>query len=365
MIELDIQTRLGDFALNAKLHAPSGGVLALFGRSGSGKTSILRALAGLARPDQGRIALGGEVLFDSAKGIDVPAEKRRLGYVFQDSRLFPHLDVAANLRYGAKRAPGGERRADIDAIVTLLGIEALLARKPVALSGGERQRVAIGRALLARPRALLMDEPLASLDAARKAELLPYLDRLQAETKLPIVYVSHAADEVMRLADRIALIDGGAVRALGTIAEMALHPDFTAIAGRFDAGGVLETTIAAHLPEYALTRLDFAGGTLEVPALDAAPGTRVRVHVRARDVMVATKKPEGLSARNAIQATIARVTQNADGPDAELALIAGDQTIAARLTRASVAELGLREGMQVYAILKSVAVGKSDATRRD
>lgn len=364
MIELDIETRLGDFALKAKLLAPSGGVLALFGRSGSGKTSILRALAGLARPDQGRIALGGDVLFDSAQGIDVPAEKRRLGYVFQDSRLFPHMDVAANLRFGAKRAPGGERRADFDAIVALLGIENLLARKPVALSGGERQRVAIGRALLARPRALLMDEPLASLDAARKAELLPYLDRLQAETKLPIVYVSHAADEVMRLADRIALIDGGAVRALGTIAEMALHPDFTAIAGRFDAGGVLETTVADHMPEYALTRLDFAGGTLDVPALDAKPGTRVRVHVRARDVMVATKKPEGLSARNAIEATIARVTTSADGPDAELALVAGDQIIAARLTRASVADLGLRDGMKVYAILKSVAVGKSDATRR-
>ncbi|MBC8793694.1 MAG: molybdenum ABC transporter ATP-binding protein [Tagaea sp. CACIAM 22H2] len=365
MIELDIRTRLGDFTLNAKLQAPSDGVLALFGRSGSGKTSILRALAGLARPDQGRIALGGDVLFDSAKGIDVPAEKRRLGYVFQESRLFPHLDVAANLRYGAKRAPGGERRADFDAIVALLGIEALLPRKPIALSGGERQRVAIGRALLARPQALLMDEPLASLDAARKAELLPYLDRLQAEAKLPIVYVSHAADEVMRLADRIALIDGGTVRVIGTAAEIALDPGFAVIAGRFDSGGVLETAVAAHLPDYALTRLHFAGGTLDVPAIDAAPGTRVRVHVRARDVMVATKKPEGLSARNAIEATIARVTPSAAGPDAELALIAGDQTIAARVTRASVAELGLREGMPVYAILKSVAVGKSDATRRD
>jgi len=365
MIDIDIRKRLGDFALNAKLEVPSGGVLALFGRSGSGKTSILRALAGLVRPDEGRIALGGHVLFDSAKGIDVPAEKRHLGYVFQDSRLFPHLDVAANLRYGAKRAPGGARPADFDAIVALLGIEALLPRKPVALSGGERQRVAIGRALLARPQALLMDEPLASLDAARKDELLPYLDRLQSETKLPIVYVSHAADEVMRLADRIALIDHGEVRALGTIAEMALHPDFAAIAGRFDAGGVLETTVASHMPEYALTRLEFAGGTLDVPAIDAAPGTRVRVHVRARDVMVATKRPEGLSARNAIDATIARVTPSTDGPDAELALVAGGQTIAARLTRASVAELGLHEGQKVYAILKSVAVGKSDATRRD
>jgi molybdate transport system ATP-binding protein len=365
MIEIDIRKRLGDFALNAKLQAPSDGVLALFGRSGSGKTSILRALAGLARPDQGRIALGGNVLFDSATGIDVPAEKRRLGYVFQESRLFPHLDVAANLRYGAKRAPGGERRADFDAIVALLGIEHLLARKPIALSGGERQRVAIGRALLARPQALLMDEPLASLDAARKDELLPYLDRLQSETKLPIVYVSHAADEVMRLADRIALIDHGEVRALGTIAEMALHPDFAAIAGRFDAGGVLETTVANHMPEYALTRLQFAGGMLDVPAINAAAGTRVRVHVRARDVMVATTKPEGLSARNTIEATIARITQSANGPDADLVLFAGDQAIAARITRASLAALGLHQGMNVVAILKSVAVGKSDATRRD
>ena len=363
MIELDIQARLGDFALDARLATPADGTLALFGRSGSGKTSIVRAIAGLLRPARGRVALAGDTLFDSAKGIDVPAEKRRLGYVFQDSRLFPHLSVARNLRYGFERAPAGERRIGFDAVVALLGLEALLARKPATLSGGERQRVAIGRALLAAPRALLMDEPLASLDAARKAEVLPYLERMRAGTGLPIVYVSHAHDEVLRLADRIALIDDGAVRACGPVAEIAARLDLGPVAGRFEAGAVIDTKVAAYLPELALTRLEFDGGVLEVPALDAPPGTKVRVQVRARDVMLATIRPQGLSARNVIEARIAALKIE-DGAFAEAALAAGTATLRARMTRASVAELGLREGQTVFAVIKSVAIGRRDAQPR-
>jgi molybdate transport system ATP-binding protein len=360
MIELDIQARLGGFALDAKLSAPADGTLALFGRSGSGKTSIVRAIAGLLRPAQGRVAIAGAVFFDSAKGIDVPPEKRRLGYVFQDSRLFPHLSVARNLRYGMDRAPPGARRIGFDGVVALLGLEALLARKPGTLSGGERQRAAVGRALLAQPAALLMDEPLASLDSARKAEVLPYLERLRAQTRLPIVYVSHVHDEVLRLADRIALIDEGRVRACGAVAEIAARLDLGPLAGRFEAGAVIEARVAAHLPAVALTRLEFDGGVLEVPALDAAPGTRVRVQIRARDVMVATRRPEGLSARNVIGVRIAALKIE-DGAFAEAALAAGSAVLRARLTRASVAELGLREGMTAFAVIKSVAIGRRDA----
>jgi molybdate transport system ATP-binding protein len=363
MIELDIHARLGDFTLAATLAAPADGTLALFGRSGSGKTSILRAIAGLLRPARGRIAIAGAVFFDSAKGIDMPAEKRRLGFVFQESRLFPHLNVAGNLRYGLDRAPAGERRVRFDAVVALLGLEALLARKPATLSGGERQRVAVGRALLASPRALLMDEPLASLDSARKAELMPYLERLRATTGLPIVYVSHAHDEVLRLADRIALIDDGAVRACGGVAQIAARLDLGPLAGRFEAGAVIDTRVALHMPDVALTRLEFDGGTLDVPAIDAAPGTSVRVQIRARDVILAVSRPVGLSARNVIAGRIASLMIE-DGAFAEAALAVGSAVLRARITRASVAELGLREGLDVFAVVKSVAIGRRDAAAR-
>lgn len=363
MIELDIHARLGDFDLSATLATPADGTLALFGRSGSGKTSIVRAIAGLLRPARGRIAIAGTVFFDAAKGIDVPAEKRRLGYVFQDSRLFPHLSVARNLRYGFERAPAGERRIGFDAVVALLGLEALLARKPATLSGGERQRVAMGRALLAAPRALLMDEPLASLDSARKAEVLPYLERLRAQTGLPIVYVSHAHDEVLRLADRIALIDGGRVRACGAVAEIAARLDLGPLAGRFEAGSVLETAVERHMPDLALTRLSFDGGALEVPAIDAEPGTKVRVQIRARDVILATTRPQGLSARNLLAGRIVALKIE-DGAFAEAALEIGTAGLRARMTRASAAELGLREGMPIFAIVKSVAIGRRDAQPR-
>ncbi|MCA3245031.1 MAG: molybdenum ABC transporter ATP-binding protein [Azospirillum sp.] len=363
MIELDVEARLGDFALAARLQAPADGTLALYGRSGSGKTSIVRAIAGLLRPARGRIAVAGSVFFDAEAGVDVPPEKRRLGYVFQDARLFPHLNVARNLRYGFDRAPAGERRIGFDAVVALLGLETLLARAPATLSGGERQRVAVGRALLAQPRALLMDEPLAALDAARKAEVLPYLERLRATTGLPIVYVSHAQDEILRLADRIALIDDGRVRACGPVGEIAARLDLGPAAGRFEAGAVIDAVLARHVPESALSRLEFDTGALEVPALDAAPGAKLRVQIRARDVMIALTPPQGLSARNVIPARIAAL-QIEDGAFAEVALAAGASILRARVTRASAVELGLREGLAVFAVIKSVAVGRRDAQTR-
>lgn len=220
MLEVRAKCRLGAFRLDVELAAPTGGIVALFGRSGAGKTSLVNMLAGLLRPTEGRIALNDTVLFDSAAGIDLPPERRRLGYVFQEGRLFPHLDVRGNLLYGFRRAPAAERAIRLEQIVELLGIGPLLRRRPASLSGGEKQRVAIGRALLANPRLLLMDEPLASLDATRKAEILPFIERLRDELRLPIVYVSHDMSEIVRLADTIVLLADGRVTAIGSAEQV-------------------------------------------------------------------------------------------------------------------------------------------------
>jgi len=355
MPQLDFRMQAGSFALDVKLSAPDGGVLALFGRSGAGKTSIVRAIAGLARPSAGSIEIGGRTLFDAARRIDVPAEERAVGYVFQDSRLFPHLSVAGNLRYGLKRAKKGP--IGFDEIVDLLGIGDLLARRPWNLSGGERQRVAIGRALLAQPRILLLDEPLASLDPARKAELLPYLETLHAQTRVPVVYVSHALDEVVRLADTLAIVDRGRIAACGPLGEVAGRLDLRPLAGRFEAGAVIDATIDRHDRHYALSVLAFAGGELAVPLLDAPEGSGVRAQIRARDVLLATQKPEGLSARNVLAGRIVDLIPE-EGAYAELAVAVGATRLIARITRAALDELDLAIGSPVFAIVKSVAVDR-------
>ncbi|MBL8830765.1 MAG: molybdenum ABC transporter ATP-binding protein [Rhodospirillales bacterium] len=361
MLELDFRMKLGTFALDVRLAAPAG-ALALFGRSGAGKTSIVRAIAGLARPSDGRIAVAGSVLFDGAAGIDVPPERRRIGYVFQDARLFPHLTVEGNLRYGLRRAGPQARPIAFDAVVDLLGIGGLLGRRPANLSGGERQRTAIGRALLAQPRLLLMDEPLASLDAARKAELLPYLDRLRRELDIPIVYVSHSIDEVLRLADTLALVDAGRVAACGPVGEVTARVDLHPLAGRFEAGTALDARVAWHDAAFSLSRLEFDGGTLVVPAVEAPPGAPVRVHIRARDVLLATRRPEGISARNVLPGHVVAMEPE-PGAHAEIAVAIGNTRLRARLTRAAVADLGLAVGTPVYAIVKAVAIGRPGAAR--
>ncbi|MBW8900864.1 MAG: molybdenum ABC transporter ATP-binding protein, partial [Massilia sp.] len=252
----------GAFRLDVDLDLPQRGISALFGHSGSGKTTILRAIAGLERAPGGHVALGGEVWQDDARGLFVPVHRRALGYVFQEASLFPHLSVRANLEFGRKRVPAHERRFTLEPVTELLGIERLLERRPDGLSGGERQRVAIARALLASPRLLLMDEPLAALDLRRKLEILPYLERMHAELAIPIVYVSHAPDEVARLADHLVLLDDGKAVASGplteTLARVDLPPSFAD-----DAGVVLDTRLAGH-EEDALSRLEFDGGALFV-----------------------------------------------------------------------------------------------------
>jgi molybdate transport system ATP-binding protein len=355
MLDVAIRKTLGSFGLDAAFRTDSHGVTALFGRSGTGKTSIVAAIAGLLRPDAGRIVADGEVLYDSAAGIDVPAEQRRVGYVFQDARLFPHLSVRENLRYGWKRALPHSRPIAFDAVVELLGVGDLLDRRPRRLSGGEKQRVAIGRALLAQPRLLLMDEPLASLDAERKSEILPYVERLRDELRILIVYVSHAVEEVLRLANTIVLVDDGRVIAQGSPEALSHRLDLRPLLGRFEAGAVIDARVVGQDDERRITRLEFAGQSLILPQLDVAPGARLRVRIRSRDVILAVERPGALSAQNVLGGRIAEIARE-DGPYAEVKVDFGAGALLARITTDSVNRLGLAPGKAVYAIVKSVAI---------
>ncbi len=361
MLDLVIRKSLGDFRLDISLQVPGGGVLALFGRSGAGKTSVISAIAGLLRPEDGHIRVAEQTLFDAARGIDLPPHRRRVGYVFQDARLFPHLTVRDNLLYGFRRAPKDLTLAHApEHIIALLGIEHLLARRPAALSGGEKQRVAIGRALLAQPRILLMDEPLAALDAPRRREILPYLERLRDELRLPVVYVSHALDEVLRLANRVAIIEGGRVAALGTPSELSLRPELRSLLGDSEAGAIIEATVLSVDPDYGLTTLAFPGGELRVPGIDARAGSRLTLRIRARDVSIALWPPAGLSIRNVLPAIVAGIREDT-GALAEVTLdLGGGSLLLARITREAVHRLGLQPGQPVHALVKSVSFEARD-----
>ena len=311
MIEVALTHRLGTLALDVAFAVPARGVTALFGRSGAGKTSVVNAVAGLLRPAQGRIVVGGTTYLDTARGIDLPPERRRVGYVFQDARLFPHLSVRANLLYGWRRAPGGDRPIRLEPVVEMLGIGHLLGRRPHGLSGGERQRVALGRALLAQPRILLMDEPLASLDAPRKAEILPFIENLRDTLRLPILYVSHAVEEVARLATTVVVLSDGRIAGTGAAADILSRLDLSPLTGRFEATSLLTARVRAHIDAFALTVLDHPAGELRLPRLDAAPGTAVRIGVRARDVSLALARPSGISMRNMLGTAARKVTGRA------------------------------------------------------
>ncbi len=353
-LEVDIGLRLGGFAMQARFSAGPG-ITALLGRSGSGKTSIVNAIAGLVRPERGRVRVDGTVLFDAAAGIDVPAHRRRVGYVFQEARLFPHLNVWQNLLYGRWFVPKAERRAGLDEIVELLAIGPLLSRRIAGLSGGERQRVAIGRALLASPRILLMDEPLASLDAARKAEILPFVERLGHELRLPLVYVSHALEEVVRLAATVVLVGEGRIIDAGPAAEVLPRLDPAGRQGRFETSSMLQVRIAAQDAAFALTRLDHPAGRLSVPVLDRPVGTELRLLIRARDVAISIAPPQNLSIRNVLRGRIARLTP---APPAlvEVELDLAGTPLRARITRRSAEELDLSAGREVWALIKSAAL---------
>ena len=352
MLDVALRHRFGrgGFTLDAGFHMPEAGVTALFGPSGCGKTTILSAVAGLLRPDEGRVVLDGTVLLDTAARAALPPEKRRCAVVFQDARLFPHRNVEGNLRYGLRRAPRDAAGPGFDDVVALLGLGALLGRRPMGLSGGERQRVALGRALLARPKLLLMDEPLASLDAARRSEVLPFLARLRDAARLPILYVTHALDEVDALADRLVLMAEGRVLAEGPVATLAARTDLP-LAARRDAGVLLDCRVAA--PQDGLARLDFAGGTLVTTLHPGPPGARLRVRVRARDVAVAVTEPQGISTQNVLAGTVAGIAAAGEA-EVFVRIAVGQSEVLARITRNSQERLGLRPGMDVWALVKAV-----------
>jgi molybdate transport system ATP-binding protein len=348
----------GGFLLDAAFES-SGRLTALFGPSGSGKTSLINMIGGLVRPRSGRIEADGRLLVDTDAHFFVPKYRRRIGYVFQDARLFPHLSVGQNLGYGRFFTPATERYADFSGVVDLLGIGHLLPRKPASLSGGEKQRVAIGRALITSPRLILMDEPLASLDDARKAEIMPYIERLRDETKIPIVYVSHSVAEVARLASDVVVLSAGKVTASGPAADILSRFDLLPEEERAEAGAMIDLTVMGQDEVFGLTVLRSAGGEWRLPRIDAAPGAMVRARVRARDVMLAVERPVGISALNVLPGKIAAMTVG-EGPDALVSLDCGGDRLAARVTRRSIDALSLVAGREVFAVVKAVTFDRGN-----
>jgi molybdate transport system ATP-binding protein len=356
MLAVDIRKRRGEFSLEARFTAATPGVTALFGRSGCGKSTLISLIAGLLPPDAGRLTLGDDLLVDLDRGVCIDARHRRIGVVFQDARLFPHLDVLGNLLYGARRVP---RDVPVhfgrDDVIGLLGLESLLARRPHQLSGGEKQRVAMGRALLSQPRLLLLDEPLASLDLARREEVLPYLEKLRDQFSIPIVYVSHQFEEVLRLANHVVLLDGGRVVADGDIGTVSRDPRLRAIVGADAVGAVLAGEVL-RLDGSGLAVLRVGDAELAVETGVIAPGQRMQIQVLARDVIIATEAPRGLSVRNVVPARIVSVT-----PDSGRAVlveldIGRAATLLARITDRAADELALRPGKPVWALIKAVSL---------
>lgn len=357
-LEVDVRVAFGGFDLQVEQAIPAAGVTAVFGPSGSGKTTLLRSVLGFEAGSRGRIALNGDVWLDSEAGVDVPPHRRPVGCTFQDGRLFPHLDVAGNLRYADRRS--GEANAvsiNHDDVVDALDLEPLLDRRPNTLSGGERQRAALGRALLSRPRLLLLDEPLSALDRRRKAEIMPYLLALHPRFGIPTLYVSHAVDEVALLADRVLVLAEGRVQAFGGTIEVLEQLDLAPLTERFQAAAVLEARVSAHDDQYRLTWLDLDGQRLSVPRIEHLDvGESARLLVRSRDVSLATERPSPTSIRNVLSGVLVSLHQDESSAFAEATIDLGSHRLRARITRASAAELDLAVGSPVFALLKSVSL---------
>jgi len=346
--------QLPGFRLDATLTAPTPGVIALFGRSGSGKSTLTNVIAGLLTPDVGTVTLDGEQLTDMRQGIVVPVERRRIGYVFQDARLFPHLSVARNLRYGERRRRAASTVSGFDEVVALLGLTPLLQKKPRQLSGGERQRVSLGRALLSQPRLLLLDEPLASLDVSRREEVLPYLVALRDRLSIPMVYVSHQFEEVLRLATHLVLLEGGRVLAEGPVDEMSLYPALQDIIGPDLVGAVVEGLVTRVNTETGSAELALGTGTLQVSLRDVPVGARVRLQLLARDVILATQPVQGLSVRNALASTVIAIADDWFGA-ALVRVDVGGAIVLARITQDALRALRLRPGDAVWTLIKAVS----------
>lgn len=356
MLRVVLRKRRGDFALDVAFSAPTPGVTAVFGRSGCGKSTLISLIAGLLTPEGGHIVVGDDVWYDSERHLSVDARHRRMGVVFQDARLFPHLSVRANLEYGARRLPkAAVRLVGFDDVVSLLGLAALIGRRTHELSGGERQRVALGRALLSQPRLLLLDEPLASLDLARREEVLPYLERLRDAFSIPIVYVSHQFDEVLRLATRVVLLDNGRVAADGDIATVSRDPQLRAIVGA-DSVGAVVAGLVERIDAAGLAIVRVGDATLSVELDEATVNQRIQIQVLARDVIVATVAPQGLSVRNVVAARVVSITPDV-GRSVMVELDIGrTATLLARITARAAAELALAADKQVWALIKAVSL---------
>lgn len=362
MIRINVKKTLPGLSLNASFESDHAKVTAVFGKSGCGKTTLVNMIAGLVKPDEGLIQINDLVLFDSQNRVNLPPEKRKIGYVFQDGRLFPHMTVRKNLLYGA--------RSDVQSVtglkdvVRLLDIDPLLNRKPARLSGGEKQRVAIGRALLSNPRLLLMDEPLAALDSDRKAEIMPFIERLRDELGIPTIYVSHAMEEIIRLADLMVIMDAGKVAAVGSVEALSTNLDLQPITGQQEAGSVLTAKIISHDGDLHLSQLEIPGGSvLTVPLLHRPVGTALRIRIQARDVILSLQPPTQISTLNRLQGTITEIRKG-KGPHADIMIDIG-QPLWARITQKSVNDLGLMPGLNIHALVKSVAIDRQSlGTRR-
>lgn len=354
MIEVDVGLKLAGFDLDVAFRNGEG-VIALFGQSGSGKSLTLSLIAGLMRPDRGRIALDGTALVDVERGIFLPMHRRRIGLVFQDANLFPHLSVKQNLLFGGWFAPRNARQIDFDAVVETLGIGPLLKRRPARLSGGERQRVAIGRALLSCPKLLLFDEPLAALDMQRKLEIMPLIEQVRDEFKVPMVYVSHAIEEVVRLAATIVVIDAGRVKAIGTPGEVFGRVAAHEADERFDRASVLTVKIAGVDAPYGLTELKHPAGTVWLAGQVGPLGGVARIIVNATDVILALHPPHDLSVRSVLSGVIEAIEQSGPVAMVEIALD-GEGRLFATATRHALDELGLDRGVHVFALIKTSAL---------
>ena len=359
--ELQLQLRLprADFTLDVDLRLPAAGITVLFGPSGSGKTSLLRAVAGLERA-AGRVQMGPQCWQDDARRIFVPTHRRAVGVVFQEPSLFDHLDVRGNLQYAQRRA---QRRAqsssadvqDLSSIIDLLGIAHLMDRRPQTLSGGERQRVAIARALASRPELLLLDEPLSSLDPARRAEILPWLERLRLGARMPMLYVTHSLDELARLADEAVVLDRGAVKAQGPVMQV-MADGHSPLAQVEEAGTLLQAVIQERQADWHLSRAGFDGGELWLRDAGQAVGDQVRIRVLARDVSLAVQEPQGLSVQNVVRGTVESLAEGRHPSQMMVTVRCGGSRVLSRITRRAVHELGLAPGTPVWALIKAVAV---------
>ena len=356
MLSVNITKAFGSFRLGTQFEVEEGSITAIFGKSGAGKTSTINAIAGLTRPDVGVIQIGNTTIFDQNLRINLPIYKRQIGYVFQDDRLFPHMTVRNNLIYGTPKNRDVANSLNLTDITGLLELAPLLERRPRTLSGGEKQRVAIGRALLSNPKLLLMDEPLASIDVQHRFEILPFIQRVREKTGITIIYVTHALEEVIFIADQIILLSEGQVTAQGTVEKIMSRLDLHPMTSRFDAGAVISAIYSGYDREFDLGELSFDGGTLRIAGLNAEIGIHLRAHIRARDVSLMLDKPKDTSVLNVFKGELIEI-RHEDGPQLDLLINIGTPLIA-RITRKSLNDLNLDIGSKVYAMIKAVAIDR-------